>query len=100
MADLIRDTLKRGKYQDVILPLTVPRRLAPTKRKVLAVQARFKAGAPGRGRSLRGLAAAIGHRVSATSAPPQGCSSCAVGRSPPARSPCTRAVPRWPRSCS
>ena len=46
VADLIRDTFKRGKYQDVILPLTVLRRLdcvlAPTKQKVLAVQARFK----------------------------------------------------------
>ena len=46
VADLIRDTFKRSKYQDVILPLTVLRRLdcvlAPTKRKVLAVQARFK----------------------------------------------------------
>ena len=46
VADLIRDTFKRGKYQDVILPLTVLRRLdcvlAPTKRQVLAVQARFK----------------------------------------------------------
>ena len=46
VADLIRDTFKRGKYQDVILPLTVLRRLdcvlAPTKRKVLGVQARFK----------------------------------------------------------
>ena len=45
VADLIRDTFKRGKYQDVILPLTVLRRLdcvlAPTKQKVLAVQARF-----------------------------------------------------------
>ena len=44
--ELIRDTSKRGKYQDVILPLTVLRRLdcvlAPTKRKVLAVQARFR----------------------------------------------------------
>ncbi len=34
VADLIRDTFKRGKYQDVILPLTVLRRLdcvlAPT----------------------------------------------------------------------
>ena len=42
VADLIRDTFKRSKYQDVILPLTVLRRLdcvlAPTKRKVLAVQ--------------------------------------------------------------
>ena len=27
MADLIRDTFKRDKYQDVILPLTVLRRL-------------------------------------------------------------------------
>jgi type I restriction enzyme M protein len=46
VADLIRDTFKRGKYQDVILPLTVLRRLdcvlAGTKEKVLAAQARFK----------------------------------------------------------
>ncbi|MBD3236032.1 MAG: N-6 DNA methylase, partial [Candidatus Eisenbacteria bacterium] len=46
VADLIRDTFKRGKYQDVILPLTVLRRLdcvlAPTKEKVLAVQAKYK----------------------------------------------------------
>lgn len=46
VADLIRDTFKRGKYQDVILPLTVLRRLdcvlAPTKRKVMAVQATYK----------------------------------------------------------
>jgi hypothetical protein len=39
VADLIRDTFKRGKYQDVILPLAVLRRLdcvlAPTKAKVL-----------------------------------------------------------------
>ena len=45
VADLIRDTFKRGKYQDVILPLTVLRRLdsvlAPTKPQVLEVQARF-----------------------------------------------------------
>ena len=46
VADLIRDTFKRGKYQDVILPLTVLRRLdavlAPNKPKVLEVQARFE----------------------------------------------------------
>jgi type I restriction enzyme M protein len=45
-ADLIRDSFKRGKYQDVILPLTVLRRLdcvlAPRKEKVLATQARLK----------------------------------------------------------
>ena len=39
VADLIRDSFKRGKYQDVILPLTVLRRLdcvlAPTKEAVL-----------------------------------------------------------------
>ena len=43
VADLIRDTFRRGKYQDIILPLTVLRRLdcvlAPTKEKVLARQA-------------------------------------------------------------
>ena len=46
VADLIRDTFKRSKYQDVILPLTVLRRLdcvlAPTKPKVLEVQARYQ----------------------------------------------------------
>ncbi|MFQ5460895.1 MAG: N-6 DNA methylase, partial [Anaerolineae bacterium] len=45
VADLIRDSFKRGKYQDVILPLTVLRRLdcvlAPTKPEVLATQARL-----------------------------------------------------------
>jgi type I restriction enzyme M protein len=45
VADLIRDTFKRGKYQDVILPLTVLRRLdcvlAPTKRKVLEADIRM-----------------------------------------------------------
>ncbi len=46
VADLIRDTFKRGKYQDVILPLTVLRRLdcvlADKKPKVLETQARLK----------------------------------------------------------
>jgi len=46
VADLIRDTFKRGKYQDVILPITVLRRidcvLAPTKDKVLETNAKFK----------------------------------------------------------
>src|SRR5437867_12368896 len=46
VADLIRDTFKRGKYQDVILPLTVLRRLdcvlARTKEKVLAKQAELR----------------------------------------------------------
>jgi len=46
VADLIRDTFKRGKYQDVILPLTVLRRLdcvlAGTKDKVLAKQAELR----------------------------------------------------------
>ena len=46
VADLIRDSFKRGKYQDVILPLTVLRRLdcvlAPTKKKVLQRQAELR----------------------------------------------------------
>jgi type I restriction enzyme M protein len=53
IADLIRDTFKRGKYQDIILPLTVLRRLdcvlRPTKEKVLAKQAEL------RGRKLENL---------------------------------------------
>jgi HsdM N-terminal domain len=58
VADLIRDTFKRGKYQDVILPLTVLRRLdcvlAPTKEKVLKRQAGarvYKASMPSFARS-------------------------------------------------
>ncbi|MGH7789292.1 MAG: type I restriction-modification system subunit M, partial [Candidatus Binatia bacterium] len=57
VADLIRDTFKRGKYQDVILPLTVLRRLdcvlAPTKDKVLAAQAKFKGKLEDPGGQLR-----------------------------------------------
>ena len=45
-ADLIRDTFKRGKYQDVILPFTVLRRidsvLVPTKQKVMATNNELK----------------------------------------------------------
>ena len=57
VADLIRDTFKRGKYQDVILPLTVLRRLdcvlAPTKAKVLKRQAEL------RGKGLKDLDAQL-----------------------------------------
>ena len=46
VADLIRDTFRRGHYQDVILPLTVLRRLdcvlADTKERVLARQAELQ----------------------------------------------------------
>jgi type I restriction enzyme M protein len=46
IAELLRDRFKRGKYQDVILPFTVLRRidcvLAPTKEKVLETHTRLK----------------------------------------------------------
>jgi type I restriction enzyme M protein len=46
IADLIRDTFKRGRYQDVILPFTVLRRidavLEPTKDKVLKARLKYK----------------------------------------------------------
>lgn len=46
VADLIRDDFKRGKYQDVILPLTVLRRidcvLEPNKDKVLGEYNKYK----------------------------------------------------------
>lgn len=46
IADLIRDTFKRGKYQDVILPFTVLRRLDcvldPTKVEVLEAYNQYK----------------------------------------------------------
>jgi type I restriction enzyme M protein len=46
VADLIRDTFKRSKYQDVILPFTVLRRidcvLQPTKSRVLEVNQQLK----------------------------------------------------------
>ncbi len=57
VADLIRDSFKRGKYQDVILPLTVLRRidcvLEPTKEKVLGVNARLKGKLENRDPQLR-----------------------------------------------
>jgi len=57
VADLIRDTFKRGKYQDVILPLTVLRRLdcvlAPNKTKVLETQAKLKGKLDDLGGQLR-----------------------------------------------
>jgi type I restriction enzyme M protein len=57
IADLIRDTFRRGHYQDVILPLTVLRRLdcvlAPKKEKVLQRQAEL------RGRGLEDLNAQL-----------------------------------------
>ena len=57
VADLIRDTFKRGKYQDVILPLTVLRRLdcvlADTKERVLQRQSELK------GRGLEDLDAQL-----------------------------------------
>ena len=46
--DVLRDVYVRGKYRDVILPLTVLRRidcvLEPTKEKVLATNARLLKG--------------------------------------------------------
>lgn len=46
IADLIRDVYKRGKYQDVILPFTVLRRidcvLEPTREQVLKVYNQYK----------------------------------------------------------
>jgi type I restriction enzyme M protein len=57
VANLIRDTFKRGKYQDVILPLTVLRRLdcvlADTKQRVLKRQAEL------RGKGLQDLDAQL-----------------------------------------
>jgi type I restriction enzyme M protein len=59
VADLIRDTFKRGKYQDVVLPLTVLRRLdcvlAGTKERVLKRQAEL------RGKGLQDLDAQLRH---------------------------------------
>ena len=46
IADLIRNSFSRGHYQDVILPLTVLRRidlvLAPNKAKVLETYNKYK----------------------------------------------------------
>ena len=57
VADLIRDTFRRGHYQDVILPLTVLRRLdcvlADTKERVLTRQAELQ------GRGLQDLQAQL-----------------------------------------
>jgi type I restriction enzyme M protein len=46
IAELLRDDFKRSKYQDIVLPLTVLRRidcvLDPTKQEVLKAHARLK----------------------------------------------------------
>ena len=68
MADVIRDTFKRGKYQDVILPLTVtapPRLRAGTHQEVAAGGAwnRFKGKLDNLDRQLR---RASGVRLSTT----------------------------------
>ena len=50
IADLIRDVFRRSKYQDVILPLTVLRRidcvLEPTKNEVLKAHVKYKGQIP------------------------------------------------------
>jgi len=50
VADLIRDAFRRSKYQDIILPFTVLRRidcvLEPTKTAVLQAHARYKSELP------------------------------------------------------
>src|SRR5712692_3319410 len=57
VADLIRDSFKRGKYQDVILPLTVLRRidcvLEPTKAKVFEVNKKLTGKLENRDPQLR-----------------------------------------------
>jgi len=56
IADLIRDTFKRGKYQDVLLPFTVLRRvdcvLQPTKQRVLERNAQLVGVLENRGPAL------------------------------------------------
>ena len=63
VADLIRDTFKRGKYQDVILPLTVLRRLdcvlAGTKEKVLGKQAACRGRGAARAECLASFGALV-----------------------------------------
>ena len=58
VADLLRDSFKRGKYQDVILPLTVLRRidsvLAPTKAKVLETNGQYAGQIDNPDKLLRG----------------------------------------------
>ncbi len=59
VADLIRDTFKRGKCQGVILPLTVLPRLdcvlAPTREDVLQRQAELFSSMYGRSQAAQAL---------------------------------------------
>jgi type I restriction enzyme M protein len=68
VADPIRDTFKRGQYQDIILPLTVLRRLdcvlAPTKDAVLAAQKKFKGKLENPGDQLRKASGFAFHNTS------------------------------------
>lgn len=68
VADLIRDTFRRSKYQDVILPLTVLRRidcvLEPTKEDVLKAYAKYKGEIPNLDPVLRNASGYIFYNIS------------------------------------
>src|SRR6516225_9843851 len=99
VADLIRDTFRRGHYQDVILPLTVLRRLdcvlADTKERVRTRRAELQ------GRGLQDLQAQLpGRRVSRSTTPRDTISkSCSPTRriSPPT---CATTKPGSARTCA
>src|SRR5947209_14133883 len=66
--DVLRDLYVRGKYRDVILPMTVLRRLdavlEPTKPEVLAMKARLDAAKVANQESLRQAAGQSFYNVS------------------------------------
>ncbi len=68
VADLIRDVFRRSKYQDVILPFTVLRRidcvLEPTKDEVLRAHARYKGQIPNLDPILRKASGYVFYNVS------------------------------------
>ncbi len=68
IADLIRDVFRRSKYQDVILPLTVLRRidcvLAPTKDDVLKAHAKYKGQLPNLDPTLRKASGYVFYNIS------------------------------------
>jgi len=78
--DVLRDLYVRGKYRDVILPMTVLRRLdavlEPTKKAVLEMKASLdEAGIVHQDQALRQAAAQAFYNTSMATAASGGCSS-------------------------
>src|SRR5947209_7295022 len=98
--DVLRDLYVRGKYRDVILPMTVLRRLdavlEPTKKAVLDMKVSLdKARVTNQDRALRQAAG-----QASTTPPSSRCATCAPARTSSSSKPTSRLISRASRPTS